>query len=425
MSVHLVCSCGKRWISESGEGVSAALCPDCGRRLTPLVAGGWRSLWPRLTLAAVFTILFVLVTSVVLIHWLPAPDRQKPPSASATASVPLPEAEQRKPVPPTAENGRPARTPDAKSTLPLLDNPPPVAAVLENPKRSRPADTVPVKPLELPPKSTPALQAMDDFYQQVVISRLSRYRILDMDLGQNVQYVLVSRFHEKKKNDDGSRVVEQKVVGVRLSNADPSLQVRLNELLQKTKGVTFTMTLDARREVTKFEGGQEAVEVFAGANPLGGPSFLLWSFLDRDGWKELAQLSFFQPPSQVRRGQRWDRSMTHSWGPLGHWSGKVHYQLTGKQAEGDRFDYVLDLTYKPPGKGGGLPFTIGQSRFQVQTARGVIAYQPRRKRVATAEERFHVRGQLTISFLGVESAVQMDEMQLFQLRILDRNPLKP
>ena len=117
--------------------------------------------------------------------------------------------------------------------------------------------------------------------------------------------------------------------------------------------------------------------------------------------------------------------MSHSWGPLGNWAGKIHFQSSGKQREFDRFDYLLDLAYQPPRKGGGLPFAINKSQFQIQTARGVIAYQPSRRRIAAAEERFHVTGLLTVSFLGTESTVQMDETQLFQLRILDRNPLEP
>jgi len=45
--------------------------------------------------------------------------------------------------------------------------------------------------------------------------------------------------------------------------------------------------------------------------------------------------------------------------------------------------------------------------------------------VAAAEERFHVRGVLAGSFLGAESTVQMDEKQVFQLRIVDKNPFAP
>jgi hypothetical protein len=425
MSVLLVCPCGKRWTSDDGANAAAAICPVCGRPLTPIAPGGWRSLWPRLTLAVLATLLVVVAVGMALVHLLPATSREAP-SVTEANSIPQPEKELDKPLPQEAPQKpllppREASAPADKPILPLLDNPPALVPPLKGPSKPKG-----VKPLEEPaPKGVPELPVKDDFFQHLIISRVSRYRILDLDMGQNVQYVFVSRFRVQKKNDDGGMVVEQKVESVRLSNADPSLQDRLNELLQKTKGATFTLTLNARREVTKFEGDQEAIKVFTGDNPLGGPSFLLWSFLDRDGWKELAQLSFFQPPSSVRRGERWDRALTHSWGPLGTWAGKIYFQSTGKQAGLDRFDYALELTYKPPKSGSGLPFEIGKSQFQIETARGVIAYQPSRKRMAAAEERFHVRGLLTVSFLGAESTVQMDEMQLFQLRILDKNPLGP
>jgi hypothetical protein len=425
MSVLLVCPCGKRWSSEDVLDAAAARCPVCGRPLTPIAGGDWRALWPRLAFAAGATVLAVAVAAIALIRLLPATPHETSPEAVASR-VPESEAELQKPLPQgTTEKplltSRSSSALVAKPILPLLDSPPSAVPPLDAP--SKPSA---LKPIEAnPPKGVPELQAKDDFFQHLVISRVSHYRILDLDMGQNVQYVFVSRFHVKKQNDDGSMVAEQKVEGVRLSNADPALQERLNELLQKTKGATFTMTLNPRREVTKFEGGQEAIKVFTGSNPLGGPGFLLWSFLDQDGWKELAELSFFQPPSSVRRGERWDRSLTHSWGLLGNWSGKIYFQSTGKQTGLDRFDYVLDLGYKPPSKGGGLPFEIGKSQFQIETARGVIVYQSSRKRVAAAEERFHVRGLLTVSFLGAEAAVQMDEMQLFQLRLLDKNPLGP
>src|SRR5262249_25959116 len=140
---------------------------------------------------------------------------------------------------------------------------------------------------------------------------------------QNTRYLLVSRMAVEKRTDDGGLVVRQKVEGVRLASADPALQAWLNELLRKTDGATFTWTLNARREVTHFTGPRETPKVFAGVNPLGGPGFLLWSFLDPDGWKELAQLTLFRPPSPVRKGEKWARPLTHSWGPLGSWNGQA------------------------------------------------------------------------------------------------------
>ncbi len=411
MHVLHVCSCGNRWSSESELTDPSSICPQCGLPAASAATTGWRALWPRLALAAGATLFLVLLAGTLLIRLLPAP-RHEPqsPRAEVKESVPSPPD-------PIVSRSQPLPDPPLKTTLPLLDAPQPTAPPLDDPPPARTVKNGVVKPLPAAPT--------DEFFQHLVIGRVSRYRILELDLGQDVQYVLVSRFRVEKKNEDGSMVVEQKVEGVRLSNADPALQVRLNDMLQKTKGASFTMTLNADREVTKFEGGTQAFKVFDVDNPLGGPSFLLWSFMDRDGWKELAQLSFFQPPNDVRRGQRWDRQMKHSWGPLGTWDGKMHFQAMGKQREMERYDYALDLAYRPPTKRGALPFEIGQSRFQIQTARGAIAYDPKRGRVAAAEERFHVRGMLSVSFAGIESAVQMDEMQLFQLRIVDKNPLDP
>jgi hypothetical protein len=423
MSYLLVCSCGKQWMSESSL---AVVCPDCGHALAPVLVGGWRSLWPRLALAAAATLCVVIACGIVVVRFLPAPPRETLSDAAPATNLSSTKEEIHKPSAAPDVPAKPLLVPPtstARPMLPLLDNPSGLAPPLESPSRTALPEAQ--KPLDDPAKNAALRQAKDEFFQHLVISRVSRYRILDLDLGQNVQYVLVSRFRVKKKNDDGSMTAEQKVESVRLTNADPALQDRLNDLLQKTKGATFTMTLNAHREVTKFEGGQEALKVIEGDNPLSGPTFLLWSFLDRDGWKELAQLSFFQPPPSKRRGERWERPLTHSWGPLGNWSGKIHFQSTGKLADSDRYDYLLNLAYQPPRKSGGLPFEIGKSQFQIETARGVIAYQPNRGRIAAAEERFHVRGVLAVSFLGAESSVQMDEMQLFQLRIVDKNPLEP
>ena len=152
----------------------------------------------------------------------------------------------------------------------------------------------------------------------------------------------------------------------------------------------------------------------------GEVAFLLQSTLDLDGWKELAQLTFFRPADG---GTRWARPMAHSWGPLGAWVGRILYARNGKAGGMDRYDYKLDLGYVPPrGGGGGLPFEIGRSEFRLQAAGGSIAFDPARGRVGAAEEQFRVRGQLAASALGVTTMIELDETQLFRLRILDRKP---
>jgi hypothetical protein len=287
---------------------------------------------------------------------------------------------------------------------------------------------LPVLPLPkpAPPEGVPDFKEGDRFYQEVLIGRVSQYNMLGIDLGQQVKYVLVSSFTIRKRDADGTLYVDQKVESVKLAEADRVLQAQLEELLKKTKGATFKLTISPRREVVRFEGGQEAIRVFTGANPLGGTTFLLWSFLDQDGWKELAEVSFFRPRDVKRKDDRWVRPLTHSWGPLGNWVGKVTYVRNGLDLGKERYDYALDLVYRPPAAGAGaaLPFHVGKADFRIQTAAGAIAFDATRGRVSHAEERFHVRGVLPVSALGVDALVEMDEKQIFQLRHHDRNPVE-
>ncbi len=396
-------------------------------------AGGPR-LAIRLALAALLALGAVTALGFWLIPLLPAPNREtreSPAVATVTPATPEqdpPTTPETKPVEPV--HARPAPPPEGRAavpSLPPLRDPPaapkaPASARLESPK-PQPKAVPPLPPLAQP-KGLPGWKEGDVLWQEVVISRMSRYRVLGADMGQDAQYLLVSRFTVTKKEADGSLRIEQKVEGVRLDNADPGLREQLNDLLKKTRGATFEMTLNPRREVVAFKGGQEALKVFTGANPLGGTSFLLWSFLDQDGWKELAEVSFFRPREPVRKGDRWARPMTHSWGPLGSWTGQVGYVHLGRQGPVERYDYGLDLGYKPPAGAGGLPFAVGKADFRLLTARGAIGFDPERGRVILAEERFHVRGVLAVTALGVETAVEMDEAQLFQLRLHDRNPLE-
>src|SRR5262249_39179223 len=155
----------------------------------------------------------------------------------------------------------------------------------------------------------------------------------------------------------------------------------------------------------------------------GGQAFLLWSFMDRDGWKELAQVTLFRPDRPRTTSGKWARQMTHSWGPLGHWAGRVVYAYAGRQQKLDRIAYVLHMAYLPPrGRAANLPFEITGAAFKPQTAAGVIFYDADRDKVVAAEERFHVKGLLAVSALGVNVDIEMDEAQIFRLRVLDKKP---
>ena len=113
--------------------------------------------------------------------------------------------------------------------------------------------------------------------------------------------------------------------------------------------------------------------------------------------------------------------MTHTWGPLGSWSGQTVYVFAGERAGLEQFAYDLKLAHRPPcaglGGGGGLPIQFGAADFRIVAAGGTILFDPTLGRVGAFEERFQVRGQAAVAALGVVTSIAMEEVQSFTVRL--------
>lgn len=268
----------------------------------------------------------------------------------------------------------------------------------------------------------PSPPAEEKLYQELVVTQRSRYRIQGMDFAADLQYRVLSSLSVDRRRPDGSLSVTQKVQRAELTRGDALTQAIISELLGKLVGSTFRIAVDGAGRVVGLEGAKGRIRAAAGADPLGGQSLLMASIIDPDGWKEIAQLTFFRPPARSA-GETWDRAVTHSWGPLGSWSGRAVYARRGREGTLDHFDYALKLGYQPPKAGaGGLPFQVLRSDFRHEEAGGTIEFDPAKGRVVRARERFPVKGNLTIGLLGQETPVELDESQDFRVRILDEKP---
>jgi len=312
---------------------------------------------------------------------------------------------------PAAEQGSP--TPPTE----LLGKAKPKNATVAG--REKPADTG-----EGPPADSLSGEQPVGFYQELVVSQKSNYRIQGLESSNSLKYGVLSSLLIEDRSD-GGKTVHQKVEGTKLIAADEPAQDIFKGLLKNLEGTTFRLTFNPQREVTKWGGGRDSVQATAGGDGLSGASLQLASLIDRDGWKELDQLSLFRPPAKsLRTNAKWKRTATHSWGALGSWTGDVTYGFAGRQEGLDRFKYVLNLKYSPPKKGGRiLGLSISNPQFNHQEAGGVIYFDPRQRRVSGIEERFHVKGEMTIGpLLGQDIAVGLDEDQTFSIRILDSNP---
>lgn len=262
------------------------------------------------------------------------------------------------------------------------------------------------------------------FYQNLIVTQHPSFQIQGLSFKSNLRYQILSRFTIKERHADGRLIVEQKILAAQLQKADPLTQQLLAPAVAQLPGRIHTITLNKSREVTGFKGKVNQ-PVFGARNMAAGGGLQMASLLDRDGWKELIQGSFFFPDSSFFEGKKWVKKMHHSWGPLGSWKGAVTYVPAGQKDNIQRIGYVFQMVYqRPAGKRAQLPFQITNAVFQPQQAKGFIYFDPHLGRVVGVEEYFRVRGIITIQLLGQPTAVAMEEEQSFQIRITEENPLQ-
>ena len=336
--------------------------------------------------------------------------KQAPPTAPSTPSA--------EPAPPKPSN-EPASAPPPTPTvspMPAISATPPEPAT--PPLPPPPATPSPITPAPQPkPKNEP-----HTLYQEIDVQRQPKFSILGAITAQDLHYQMLSELRVGAADDKGLRKIEQYVRDTKLLKVDDLSRGMFEQSLKDLSGWQFTFQVNRRGDILEWKGGppagRKAAQVARGVE-LG---FMVTSVMDEDGWKEMAQLSFFVPEEQTAGSQTWVRKMTHDFGPLGSWEGETHY--TPKEASNPlQIDYVHRMTYKPPAKGvGGLPFTITNATFKPEIAAGAFHYDKQAGRVIQVQERFLVKGALSTELLGTAAEVEMEEDQLITVRMLENNP---
>ena len=262
-------------------------------------------------------------------------------------------------------------------------------------------------------------------YQEMDVARNPKFIVQGLPFDQELHYRVLSEFRIGKLQENGFRSVEQTVIDAKLVSADPLSRTAMGEAVTNLKGQTFTFKLNQLQEVEDFAAGKEEKKSVKIKNPfdvLNTEGFRVTSVIDQDGWKELAQLTFFVPRDQQKT---WVGQMRHDWDALGSWEGETTYKVGAEQKNILSVNYAHVMKYTPPkagGGGGGLPFEIGSANFTPRTAGGLIQYDLKAGRVATIQENFQVTGELDADVLGQKAKIQVEEQQVFTLRLLDQNP---
>lgn len=406
MPLTFRCKCGG-WIRTDAE-APVARCPKCLRTVgRPNISLLW---WLFGSVAAVLALISIVASvlprsSDTIAQAAEPTPRTLPTPTSPTAQRTQPTLP--KPVPVTP----PTQTPTVPENPTTPASPPAPAPVPEQPR---------VGKLQVEPAGK--YKEGDTFVQEVTVVRTSAFGVLGIVTTQAAEYTLSSKLEVTKVNVDGCITVAHTVLSGKLLDASADLKDPLTDALKKAVGAKFELLIGPTGKVTALKGLDDPVNVKLGRD-VEQQTLRLWSILDADAWKELAGLTFFQP-DKPGLGEKWARDFTHDWGPLGSWLGRTDY-LTAKQPEKNgqhKIDYVHAISHRPAKSANGLQFTIKEISFPAVTAGGAIRYDARTNRVSAAEELFHVRGAVSVSFGGADATVEVEERQKFRLTASEVKP---
>lgn len=341
----------------------------------------------------------------------PAPTNQEPDPAGDIVPMPMPVA-----LPITAPPKENPVPPAEKPAAAPLTTAPPVPA--ENVASAKPRETSAPQPAATSSQPTVLFQELD-------IQRMPQLGMLGTMTVQDLRYQILSQISVAPPDAEGNIACDQVVLQTKLVKSDDLSRAMFEDSLKKLPGWQFSYQLNNRRVITQWKAGPPDGRKVAEVKPVGGTGFLATSVMDDDGWKELAQLTFFVPRPE-RGSKSWKQPMMHNFGPLGMWYGETTFTPQATRKDVQQIAFVHKMEYRPPEKdaGGELPFTIEKATLKPETAGGTIEFDVQANRVVAAQEGFLVRGALSVGLLGQAAEVEVQEQQVISLRVHERNPWK-
>ena len=290
--------------------------------------------------------------------------------------------------------------------------------VTKSPGSPSNTQTEPVPTTE--PEPTPSEESIV-LYQELQVARNPSFVIQGISISQEIQYRVLSRLHLGPVRADGMRSAEQTIKDTKLVKSDPLSRSAFESSLRDLIGQQFSFTLNKHHEVIKFVGYKDTKKTIS-AKTRARDGFLVTSVMDEDGWKELAQLSFFLPKENAENGS-WKRQITHDWRELGSWYGATTFSADDQSQQVKQYRFSHDLTYMAPEKTEtSSPLVITSAKFELQNGSGTIRFDAGESRVAVAEEKFHAKGELETQILGQTSKVTLEEQQILVIRLFNQNP---
>jgi len=279
----------------------------------------------------------------------------------------------------------------------------------------------------------------DKFYLEEKTSVRETITFMGKTYPQNLDHTRTSQFSVLKKEDDGSFVIEQKILKVHVERGDKkkgSGRVASAKLLQDLQGATFKITLSPKMRVTKFEGYEALMKKMADKEEVGKKEEIskqARALITEDTLtKPIEALFGFLPAKSVSRGDEWTAQSTRPLGVMGALKMTDSYTLKAEK-KNDQGDTLATLEavniralYSAPKIESGLAFRLVKGEFKVDRKKtaGTITFNVTQGRMAQGERKTRLSGTATMDAMGTMITMDLDLDETVSSRILDKNPVK-
>lgn len=325
-----------------------------------------------------------------------------------------------------------------------------IAATINGQEKKDPPKDPPktVQPPPMDPNARsfhPKFEKGKSFYQETTTQVTQIIKVQGQDLTQNQNSTFWFKWTPTKFEND-KWTLEQEVEGLRMtidisgnvitydstkpdggaSAGNPGLM----EFFKKLVGAKFTVTLDKNFRVESVSGRDEFIKTLgAGSQQM---DTLLKSILTDEALKEMCDPTFrMVPDSPKKPGETWKRESVTNLGPIGSYTVTYNFKFVGPATEPDKKDMDkievdTSITYiAPKATPDGLLFRIKEGKLTTETpTKGVIYFDTKAGRIATADLSIKLKGDLTVTIGGTDTKVELTQEQKTAIKMGDAS-LKP
>jgi hypothetical protein len=264
------------------------------------------------------------------------------------------------------------------------------------------------------------LKEGDTFYAQGKVTIEQTFTAMGRSADQSITSETVVRYRVKEVKS-GTTVIEMTYLSNKTKAEGLPGADALND---KLKGVTLTVTLDAKMEVMKLEGYDKTIDVLSQGNDQAKAA--IKGMLPEAVIKQVLNETFALVPGGVTKvGGTWKRKDTLPIAGLGEMSVANTSKLDSVTDGVANVSWDAKGTFKAgDGTLPGLPFKLTNADLKVGKLAGSYTFDLSAGRLKTSKTQMELSGSLTLSANGKELPMDLKQKLTQSATLTDKNPVK-